>query len=617
MPFPLPTFAAMAVAVILAPGADAAGPAHPRPRFTQADRAARLAAAFPEIDRLMAARMDQDHLPGVAYGIVVDGELLHAKALGRRDLEARAAVDLDTAFRIASMTKSVTALAVLKLRDDGKLSLDDPVARHVEELAALPYPTRDSTPITIRQLLTHTGGFPEDNPWGDRQLAIGDDVMSRWMRASIPFSTPPGTAFEYSNYGFAILGQVIARVSGLGYVDYVDRHILQPLGMTATRWEAAAIPAAHLARGYQWKDGEWREVPQLADGAFGAMGGLYTTSRDLARYVAFLLSAWPARDDPESGPVRRSSAREMQQTGRFNGLMVGRASPEAPLRATAINYGYGIGFAQDCDARLVVSHSGGLPGFGSNMRLLPEHGVAVFVMANRTYAPGGGMAREAAEALARTGALRPRELPPSAPLVAARDAIDGLLARWDDARASAAAASNLFLDRPLPERRDEVARLRERHGACRPGAVAPENWLRGRFREECEKGWIDVDFTLAPTLPPRIQHLRLTSGLPPSERMAAAAKALAALAGGWSEATAAEVASSAVDLARLRSQLEAVGGDYGSCRAGEAIEGDGTRSSVVRLDCERGALDLGLDLDAAGRVSGARFATPRDATCVP
>jgi D-alanyl-D-alanine-carboxypeptidase/D-alanyl-D-alanine-endopeptidase len=607
----------LAAFLTLCSGGAAANPAYPTPHFTEAARKVKLAAAFPEVDRLMADRMAQDHLPGVAYGIVVDGELVHAKGLGLRDMAAGAPVDLDTAFRIASMTKSVTALAILKLRDDGKLSLEDPAAKHVGELAALPYPTRDSAPITIRQLLTHAEGFPEDNPWGDRQLAIGDDVMAQWMRAGIPFSTVPGTAFEYSNYGFAILGQVVARASGLRYVDYVDRNILRPLGMTATRWEAAAIPAAHLAKGYQWKDGSWTEEPQLPDGAFGAMGGLYTTSRDLARYVAFLLSAWPARDDPDDGPVRRSSVREMQQSGRYTGLVVSRATPDAPVRASANTYGYGIGFAEDCDARLVVAHSGGLPGFGSNMRMLPEHGVAVFVMANRTYAPGGAMARQAAEAMARTGALVPRELPPSPALVAARDAVHGLLERWDDAAARAAAADNLFLDRPLAERRDEMARLRERHGPCRPAALEAENWLRGRFREQCERGWIDVELALAPTVPPRLQFLRFTSGLPPSERMAAAAKSLAGLAGTGGDATADEAVSSALDRSGLRAQLDAIGDDYGACRVGEALEGDGTRSSRVRLDCARGSLDMAVQLDEGGRVSGVSFASPRGQTCVP
>ena len=594
-----------------------AADAYPPPRFTAADRREKLAAAFPEIERYLAGRLTSDHLPGLAFGVVIDGELAFGKGLGVRDVATAAPADLDTAFRIASMTKSFTALAVLKLRDEGRLSLEDPVAKHVKELATLAYPTRDTAPITIRQLLTHSEGFPEDNPWGDRQLAIPDGTLSIWLEAGLPFSTPPGTAFEYSNYGFAILGQVVTRVSGLRYRDYVAQQILRPLGMTPTYWEPSAVPAGHVAKGYQWTDGTWKEEAPLADGSFGAMGGLVTTGRDLARYVAFLLSAWPARDDPDSGPVRRSSLREMQQNGRFEGVSARRSSPDGPLRVTATTYGYGIGFSQDCDTRLTVSHSGGLPGFGSIMRMLPEHGVAVFVMANRTYAPAGGMARGITEILRRTGGLLPRVPPASPALLAARNDVLALLDRWDDGAAQRVAADNFFLDQPLAQRREEMARLRERHGRCRPGAIQPENWLRGEFRAECERGWVDVALTLAPTVPPRLQWLRLTSGLPPSARMNESAQAVASLAASWNAETASALAAPGLDRARLESQLRAVGQGYGACRPGPAIGGDGARSQRFRFDCDRGPLEVSLQLDEAGALSAAGFAPPDQATCAP
>lgn len=605
-----------ALSFVLTAGA-AADETHPTPRFTRTDRRETLAKAFPEIERYLAGRMASDHLPGLAFGIVIDGELAYGKGLGVRDVSSNAPADLDTAFRIASMTKSFTALSILKLRDEGRLSLEDPVAKHVKELAGLAYPTRDSAPLTIRQLLTHSEGFPEDNPWGDRQLAIGDEVFARWLSAGIPFSTAPGTAFEYSNYGFAILGQVVARASGLRYRDYVEQKILRPLGMTSTRWEPSSVPADHLAKGYQWKDGAWTEEPALADGAFGAMGGLITTGRDLARYIAFLLSAWPPRDDPDSGPVRRSSLREMQQSGRFQGLAATRATPEGPTRVTATTYGYGIAFSQECDWRLIVAHSGGLPGFGSMMRMLPEQGVGVFVMANRTYAPTGGMAREAIEILRGTGALVPRELPASATLLSMREHIASLLDRWDDGEARALAADNFFLDRPLTERRDEIARLRERHGHCRAGDLRPENWLRGGFRAGCDRGWIDVDFTLAPTQPPRLQFLRLTSGLPPSDRMAAAAGALGSLATAWTDAAAADLAAAALDRTRLQAQLHAIGDRYGSCRVGPALDGNGAGAARIRFECDRGPLEVSLQMDDAGRLSAASFASPRETACLP
>ncbi|HSB60368.1 MAG TPA: serine hydrolase domain-containing protein, partial [Vicinamibacteria bacterium] len=457
-------------------------PSLPPPAFADPGRRARLAAAVPEIDRVFREFAEHAKVPGLAYGLVIDGELAHAGAVGLRDVAAGAPPDADSVFRIASMTKSFTALAILKLRDEGRLSLDDPVARYLPELASLAYPTRDSPVLTVRHLLTHSEGFPEDNPWGDRQLAIPDARLGEWLRRGIPFSNAPGVAFEYSNYGFALLGRIVARASGLRYRDYVDARILRPLGMTATAWEASAVAPGHLAKGYRREGDDWVEEPPLGDGAFGAMGGLFSSVRDLARYVSFFLAAWPPRDDPDPGPVRRASLREMQQAWRAYSATATRETVEGPLRLGAGGYGYGLGVSQTCRARPIVSHSGGLPGFGSQMRWLPDHGVGIVALANRTYAgPGVAIAR-AIEALADTGALEARVVPPSPALRAARDAVDRLIESWDDRLADGLAADNLFLDRPRERRARELQDLRAAHGRCRPdGDLTAENRLRGRW----------------------------------------------------------------------------------------------------------------------------------------
>ncbi|MCA1587069.1 MAG: beta-lactamase family protein [Acidobacteria bacterium] len=141
-------------------------------RFTNPDRRTKLAAAFPEIDRLFSDFVTRARVPGAAWGIVVDGDLVHTGTFGHRELASKAPVDADTVFRIASMTKSFTAMAILKLREQGKLALDDPAERYVPELKGLTYPTTDSPRITIRHLLSHAEGFPEDNPWGDQPCRI-------------------------------------------------------------------------------------------------------------------------------------------------------------------------------------------------------------------------------------------------------------------------------------------------------------------------------------------------------------------------------------------------------------------------------------------------------------
>src|SRR5687767_4243525 len=301
-------------------------------QFADRQRQQKLAAAFPEIDRLFRSYMERIQPPGAVLGVLVDGELVWVKAAGAREKTNNALVTPETVFRIASMTKSFTAMAILKLRDDGKLSLEDPVSKYVPELAGLPYPTSDSQVLNIRHLLTHSEGFPEDNPWGDRQLAQPDKTMREWMRAGIPFSTSPGSTFEYSNYGFAILGQIIAKASGRSYEDYVRDNVLKPLGMNSSTFEMSAVPQDRVALGYRRDGTTWKPEPILAHGSFGAMGGLWTTVHDLARYVAFLMSAFPPRDEPDRGPVKRSSAREMQQVWRYSPGAAFRPTVDGPLQ---------------------------------------------------------------------------------------------------------------------------------------------------------------------------------------------------------------------------------------------------------------------------------------------
>lgn len=487
----------------------------PPAAFADPARRAKLIAALPAVEKAVAAAVEKRKFPGAAFGVVVDGELVFAKGWGAREA-AGGAVDEDTVFRIASMTKSFTAAAILKLRDEGKLSLDDAVEKWIPELAGMPKATADSPVLTIRHLLTHVEGFPEDNPWGDRQLARSDAFLAAMAKAGIPFSNAPGVAFEYSNTGFALLGRVVANVSKMRYRDYVDANILKPLGMTSTFWDASAVPPGRLAKGYRREGEALVEEPALADGAFGSMGGLFSTVRDLARWTSFFLSAWPPRDDADAGPVRRSSRREMQQVARFSQASVFPAQGGAPLRMAAGGYGYGLGARATCQFRHVVSHGGGLPGFGSLMLWLPEHGVALVAVANLTYAGWSETFQDALDALVAGGGLQPRVPQPSPALLAARVAVDRLYDAWDDGAFDALAADNLVLDSPREKRRRAFEDLKATHGACRPGALKAENALRGTWTRACETGEIVLKVTLAPTQPPKVQLLEATSGPAPA-----------------------------------------------------------------------------------------------------
>jgi CubicO group peptidase (beta-lactamase class C family) len=590
----------------------------PPPVFTDPQRATKLEQAFPEIDRLFRAFAERSRVPGIAYGIVIDGRLAHAGAAGYRDVNTKDPVALDTVFRIASMTKSFTALCIMRLRDEGKLSLDDPADRYVPELAGLVYPTADSPRITIRHLLSHAEGFPEDNPWGDRQLAATDDEMSGMMRRGIPFSTAPGTAYEYSNYGFAILGRIVSLVSGVPYREYVAAHILQPLGMTSTTLEAARVPPARLARGYRLEGDAWIEEPPLPDGAFGPMGGMLTSARDLAAYAGFLSSAWPPRDDPDNGPVRRSSVREMQQVWRPSPATVTRDSVEMPLRLNAGGYGFGLRVWQNCGVSHLVAHSGGLPGFGSHMRWLPEHGVAIVAMGNLTYTSWGRVADDALDALDRTGGLRPRVPQPSAALLAARTAVSRLIDRWDDAAAAAIAADNLFLDEPIDRRRARVESIRGTLGACRPGGTFDvENALRGTWKMTCDRGWLRVGVTLAPTSPPRVQSWTITPVLPLPPQLENVVTSLTRLVAAPDEAVLRALLGPDVDAAAAGRRLAAAAA-WGNCRVDDVYGSDGERSTRVRLACANGSLDLSVEMEpATGRLTRLSLVPSGNRTCPP
>jgi hypothetical protein len=242
---------------------------------------------------------------------------------------------------------------------------------------------------------------------------------------------------------------------------------------------------------------------------------MLTSLNDLARYVGALSGAWPSRDGPEAAPIGRASLREMQQVWRASPATVSRSESGA-VQLNAGGYGYGLRISQTCDFNHIVAHSGGLPGFGSQMRWLPEFGIGLIAMGNRTYTGWNGVFTQALELLQQTGALRRRMATPSAALVRARDEVSQLVIEWDDALADRVAAGNLFLDRSKERRRREIADLRAQVGACEATNqfTFVENALRGTWTLTCERGNLDVAVTLAPTMPPTVQFLQVVPSRP-------------------------------------------------------------------------------------------------------
>lgn len=477
--------------------------------FSDPGRLEKIKKAFPAIDSMYRKLAEANHFPGLAYGIVVDGKLVHAGNYGYTDLEKKVPVSSSSLFRIASMSKSFTAMAILKLRDDGKLDLDAPAHRYIPELKKLKYPTADSPPFTVRHLLTHGAGFPEDNPWGDRQLADSDRELMEFIRKQIIFSNPPGIEFEYSNLGFALLGKIISNVSGMRYQEYIRNNIWKPLGMTDSEWEYTKVAPDKLAHGYRWLNEKWNEETLLhdtPDGSWGAMGSMISSVNEFANYMAFHLSAWPPGNAAETGPVKRSSVREMHHPWRFNGFNPNYKYPDGRTCGLVSAYAYGLGWTMDCEGRVYIAHSGGLPGFGSQWRIMPDYGIGVVALANRTYAGVGGTNLRVLDTIIKIAGLKPRTLPASAILDQRKSELVKILPDWKQAGQSGIFAENFFPDYPIDSLRKQSQEIFEKAGrilAIKP--MQPENQLRGSFIMEGEKGDIQVYFTLSPENPPLIQ----------------------------------------------------------------------------------------------------------------
>jgi hypothetical protein len=190
--------------------------------------------------------------------------------------------------------------------------------------------------------------------------------------------------------------------------------------------------------------------------------------------------------------------------------------------------------------------------------------------------------------------------------------------RWDHALAAQIAADNLFLDEAAERRAERLRDLSGRHGACQPAAsIEAENALRGTWRMPCERGWVDVAITLAPTMPPRVQYLRAQGVLPPDPQVVEAISTITQLMSSWDAAMAEPLVAPGFDIERLRRQVAAAS-VWGTCKMGEAVAGDGSRESTVKLSCERGTLSAALSLDpATHRMTKLELAPTRDQRCVP
>jgi len=463
---------------------------------------------LPLIDSLISQYARKNNIPGFAYGLVVDGKLLHTKYAGLANIKESISVDPLSTFRIASMTKSFTTMAILMLRDQGKLSLDDPAAKYIPQLKHIKLLTDDAPLITIRDLMTHRAGFPEDNPFGDRQMGNTDEQLEDLITSGAAFSNVPGVTYEYSNLGISLLGLVIRNITNMPYQHYIEKNIFKPLGMVNTFWDYTQIPKKQLVHGYRWLNTNWEEQEFESDGSWGAMGGLITTIEDFSKYMNFHLSAWPPRNGSDGGIIKRSSIREMHQAWNYDNINSSYKYPTTRSCPTTYSYGYGLAIMHDCERRIFIGHGGGLPGFGSHWRIMPQYGLGVAVFSNKTYAGWGGITLQVLDTLIALNKFESQKPFGSEILEKRKQQLLKFLLNWAVVKNSEIFAENFFLDNPLEILKSKSEEYFKQIGAIKSiSSMRPYNALRGEFDIIGDKGKMTIFFTLSPEAAMRVQAL--------------------------------------------------------------------------------------------------------------
>jgi len=350
------------------------------------------------LEAAVAAFVEEKHVPGVAAGVVLGDELAWDLGWGCADLATGRRPDARTPHMIASLTKTFTGTAIMQLRDQGLLDLDDPVSRHVPELR--PNDAAGLGKVTIRRLLSHESGLMGEPPradWGTgdysaiaETLACVDEIAAR---------IPPNTQCKYSNLGYQLLGEVVARIAGMPYVEYVQQRILDPLGMTSTGFTPDAELASRCAVGYLPATfaGDFRPAPTLRN--LTSEAGLWSTVEDLARWIG--LQFRTAGGEADGAQVLRGATLAEMQTARY-------LSDAAWTEAWCVSW-----YATRRGESIWIGHAGMLDGFTSYAGFLPAQKIGVIVLVNNGVAEPADLALRLGEIVA--GVAR---RPPTAPLAA-------------------------------------------------------------------------------------------------------------------------------------------------------------------------------------------------------
>ncbi len=327
-------------------------------------------------DARLADHVRAGRLPGASAGVIAGGELTWSGSAGFADVGGLAGAGDLTLYRIASITKTVTGTAIMRLRDGGRLGLDDPVVGYLPELRNAVSPHGPVDAITIRQLLSHESGLqfePAGTDWSVPSYQP-DPARTLARPGEIVFRLPPFTQHKYSDLAYQLLGEVVTRASGTPYHQYVTDSVLTPLGLSSTSFDPLPDALArHAATGYGWRtlSDELEPAPQMPPvPPMRAEGGLWSTVADLGRWLAFQLSAYQpgAAESPVLSPA---TLREMHKA-RYLG-------DDSWASAWGISWK-----AVRLDDVTWITHAGGLPGFTSTVCFDPVSQTGAVVLVNGT-----------------------------------------------------------------------------------------------------------------------------------------------------------------------------------------------------------------------------------------
>lgn len=351
------------------------------------------------IDALFEAELDAQG-PGVAVAVVKDGVVLHSKGYGSANLEWGCPITPDTVFCLASATKPFTALAVVLLEEQGKLSIDEPVTTYLPEYQPI------WQAITLAHLLTHTSGIKNyvalEHFWKDLSRADRSPEELLSLVQHLPLEFGPGSKYSYSNSGYCLLGRVIEAVSGMSYEAFLQSHIFQPLGMLHSRYMADEPIISRRASGYEKTNRGYARAPYLSMTLPYAAGSLGSTLEDLICWDTALR---------EHRLVSKTGYERMYTPVR---LTSGRTE----------NYGFGWAFTS-YRGHKVAHHAGGLPGFSSFIGRFLEDDTTIIILSNLDGFTAGKLARKISNLVLEIPA--PNRLPAS-PDVAAQQKVVGVYA---------------------------------------------------------------------------------------------------------------------------------------------------------------------------------------------